>query len=177
VRPDRQAQLVAGLRGSHTLAADAMLSYIRAQPPAARNVLRGSRWYFCNHEEFAALGGDEPETFRRAWGLEGLVLKAGPHGVTAYIEGRSMHVPALLTHPVVDTTGAGDAVAAGMLAHWLVRGGGRDELHESLMWGVACASLAIGDIGVRGIAAATRKDLDMRVADVHEMVGRNPQAN
>jgi sugar/nucleoside kinase (ribokinase family) len=176
VRPDRQAQLVAGLGGSRMLAADAMLSYIHARPPEAQEVLRGSRWYFCNHEEFAALGGEEPETFRRMWGLEGLVLKAGPRGVTAYVEGGSMHVPALLTHPVVDTTGAGDAVAAGMLAHWLVRGGARHELHESLMWGVACASLAVGDIGVRGIAAATRKDLDLRVAEVHDMVGRNPQA-
>ena len=177
VRPDRQAQLVSGLHGARMLAADAMLSYIRARPPEAREVLHGSRWYFCNHEEFAALGGEDPQSFRRAAGLEGLVLKAGPRGVTAYVDDVSLHVPALLHRPVVDTTGAGDAVAAGMLAHWLMCGGAREDLHESLMWGVACASLAIGDIGVRGIAAATRADLDNRVREVHATVGRNAHAS
>jgi len=106
VRPDRQAQLAKGLDGAEMLAADAMLSYVRSQPPQAREVLERSRWYFCNLEEFEALGGDEPESFRRRWSLEGLVVKAGLRGVTAYTEGGSVHVPALTTRPVVDTTGA-----------------------------------------------------------------------
>lgn len=168
VRPDRQAQLVKGLEGAEMLAADAMLSYVRSQPPEARDVLARSRWYFCNLEEFEALGGDEPEPFRRRWGLEGLVVKAGSGGVTAYTDRGSMHVPALLERPVVDTTGAGDAIAAGMLGHWLSTGGDPGALQESLVWGVACASLTIADIGLRGILKATRAQLDERVMEVKQ---------
>jgi sugar/nucleoside kinase (ribokinase family) len=172
VRPDRQAQLTKGLAGAELLAADAMLSYVRSRPPDAQEVLRRSRWYFCNHEEFAAMGGDDPESFRRTWSLEGLVVKAGARGVTAYTERGEFHVPALTNRPVVDTTGAGDAVAAGMLGHWLKAEGDPLELHESLMWGVACASLTISDIGLRGIAAATREELDERVGEVKESLRR-----
>lgn len=167
MRPDRQAQVMSMLGSSELLAADAMLSYVRAQTPAAREVLHAARWYFCNEDEFSALGGrGSPTDFRRAWNLDGLVIKEGPGGVTAHVAGGSLHVPALLDHPVVDTTGAGDAVAAGMLAHWMTTGGDVDSLHESLAWGVACASITIADIGVRALQKATRKDLDARVAEV-----------
>jgi len=166
VRPDRQLQLASALRSSSLLAADAMLSYIHVQPAEAKDLLRAAQWYFCNHEEFAALGGVDPQQFRQAWSLEGLVVKAGANGVTAYTESASVHVPALTTHPIVDTTGAGDAVAAGMLAHWLLADRDPSALRESLAWGVACASLTIEDVGLRGIARATRAMLDARVQEV-----------
>ena len=166
MRPDRQAQLASGLAGSSLLAADAMLSYVRAQPVEAVDVLSSARWYFCNHEEFAALGGVEPQEFRRQWSLDGLVVKSGSRGVTAYTDAGSTHVPALDTHPIVDTTGAGDATAAGMLAHWLVSGSEPSAIREALVWGVACASITIEDIGLRSIARATRAQLDSRVEEV-----------
>ncbi|TMD18139.1 MAG: hypothetical protein E6I39_01775 [Chloroflexi bacterium] len=168
MRPDRQAQIASGLAGSSLLAADAMLSYVRAQPVEARDVLRRARWYFCNQDEFAALGGVEPQEFRRQWSLEALVLKSGARGVTAYTDYGSVHVPALGTHPIVDTTGAGDATAAGMLAHWLVSGGEPRAVREALVWGVACASITIEDIGLRSIARTTRAQLDSRVEEVME---------
>jgi hypothetical protein len=170
MRPDRQAQLMEGLAGAEMLAADAMLSYVHAQSVEAREVLRRSRWYFCNQDEFAALGGAEPEAFRREWQLDGLVVKSGAGGVTAYTRERAVHVPALLNRPVVDTTGAGDAIAAGMLAHWLTTGGEAGGLEDSLVWGVACASITISDIGVRAIRAATREQLDERVEEVRECI-------
>jgi len=168
MRPDLQAQLASRLTGSSLLAADAMLSYVRAQPVEARDVLRHAGWYFCNQEEFAALSGVEPQEFRDRWSLEGLVVKSGARGVTAYTADGSVHVPALGTHPVVDTTGAGDATAAGMLAHWLVSGKRSSTVREALVWGVACASITIEDIGLRSIARATRALLDSRVAEVME---------
>jgi sugar/nucleoside kinase (ribokinase family) len=148
------------------LAADAMLSYVRSHTPYAREVLRQARWYFSNHEELAALGGDQPQAFRRRWSLDGLVVKSGPAGVTAFTDSGELHIPALTNQPVVDTTGAGDAVAAGMLAHWLVAGSDPEGLLESLVWGVACASITISDIGLRAIAAATREQLEERVEEV-----------
>lgn len=168
MRPDRQAQLMGMLGGAKLLAADSMLSYVHAQPPEARNVLRRAGWFFCNQEEFAALGGKDPEEFRRQWWLQGLVVKAGALGLAAYTEYGVVRVPALTDPPVVDTTGAGDAFAGGMLARWLSTGGLPAGLQDALVWGAACASITISSIGVKGIAKATRAQLDERVAEVEE---------
>jgi sugar/nucleoside kinase (ribokinase family) len=172
VRPDRQAQLMDRLEGAGMLAADSMLSYVHSRSTDSQEVLRRARWYFCNHEEFAALGGDDPRRFRRQWALEGLVVKAGARGVDAYTEGGVVHVPALTSRPVVDTTGAGDAVAGGMLARWLTTGAEPSQLEEALVWGIACASLTISALGLSGIAAATREQLDERIDEVNACLRR-----
>jgi hypothetical protein len=151
MRPDRQVEAARQLAGCGLLAADAMRSYVEAAPDAAREVLRLTDWYFCNEEEFAALGGRDAETFRRDWDLHGLVLKRGPGGVTAFSADGSIHVPANAKR-VVDTTGAGDALAGGMLACWLLRGGGLESLPQALRLGVDRASLAISGVGARALA-------------------------
>jgi sugar/nucleoside kinase (ribokinase family) len=99
-------------------------------------------------------------------------LKAGAAGVTAYTPDGSVHVPALTNHVAIDTTGAGDAVAGGMLARWITTGAERSGLLDALVCGVACASLAIESIGVRGIATATPKLLEERMAEVVECLRR-----
>lgn len=152
MRPDRQLEAAAQLAGCGLLAADAMRSYVESAPEAARSVLRLADWYFCNEEEFAALGGDEPDAFRRRWGLRGLVLKHGPGGATAHTEDGALHVPANARR-VVDTTGAGDALAGGMLSSWLLLGGDAAHLGEALQAGVDCATVAISDIGARALSA------------------------
>jgi sugar/nucleoside kinase (ribokinase family) len=173
MRPDRQAESMRLLHHSaRLLAADAMLSYVKRQTPEAKDVLRRASWFFCNEEEFAALGGANAEEFRRQWWLEGLVIKSGPGGVTAHTVDGRVHVPALLEHPAFDTTGAGDAVAGGMLARWLSTGGERAGLLDALVCGVACASLTIESIGVRGIASATPHLLEERMAEVWECMKR-----
>jgi len=166
MRPDRQAEVMKLLGRARLLAADAMLSYVHSRTPEAQEVLREAGWYFCNHEEFDALGGGDPQEFRRRWSLQGLVVKAGPHGVTAYTDTAVVTVRPPTNHPVVDTTGAGDAVAGGMLARWLSLGGDPNALEDALVWGVACASLTISDIGVRGLSMATRLKLEERVEEV-----------
>jgi cytidine kinase len=151
MRPDRQLEAAEQLAGCGLLAADAMRSYVESAPEAARSVLRLADWYFCNEEEFAALGGDDPDSFRRRWQLRGLVLKHGPGGATAYTEDGALHVPANARR-VVDTTGAGDALAGGMLSSWLLLGGEPAVLGEALQAGVDRASVAISEIGARALA-------------------------
>jgi sugar/nucleoside kinase (ribokinase family) len=172
MRPDRQAQLMGMLGSAKLLAADSMLSYVHARPPEARDVLRRSGWFFCNQEEFTALGGKDPEDFRRQWWLQGLVVKAGELGLAAYTEYGMVRIPALTNLPVVDTTGAGDSFAGGMLARWLSTGGLPAGLQDALVWGGACASITISSVGVKGIAKATRKHLDKRAAEVEEKLRR-----
>ena len=168
MRPDRQLAAVEALRGSaRLLAADSMRSYLTSHREQAEQVLRSCGWFFANREELAALGGDpgEPERFRTGWDLTGLVLKAGKRGCSVWTDGGTYRLPALTGHPVVDVTGAGDALAGGLLAAWLEAGGGPDTLPDALAHGIACASLAISAVGLRGLAEATPEDLAARVAE------------
>jgi hypothetical protein len=160
MRPDRQLQAARALAGCGLLAADAMRSYVEADLTESNEVLSLADWYFANEEEMAALGGSDPEEFRRRWGLDGLVVKRGPGGATAYTERGSHHQPAMFTPPAVDTTGAGDCLAGAMMARWLHRGGAPDALPEALRWGVAAATIGISDLGVRAIAAASHRDVE-----------------
>lgn len=172
MRPDRQAFVMMHLHGAGLLAADAMVSYAKQRAPEAKDVLRRAGWFFCNQEEYAAFGGKDPEEFRRQWWLDGLVLKAGAGGLTAYTADGSVHIPALPDHPVIDTTGAGDAVAGGMMARWLSTGAQRGGLQDALACGVACASLTIESIGIRGIATATPQLLERRLTEVMKSIRR-----
>ena len=169
MRPDRQLAAVEALRGSASLlAADSMRSYVFSHREQAEQVLRASDWFFANGEELTALGGDpdEPERFRADWDLAGLVVKAGAQGCSVWRGGRVTHIPALSGHPVVDVTGAGDSLAGGLLAAWAETDGRPDALPDALAHGIACASLAISAVGLRGLLEATPEDLSERVAEV-----------
>jgi cytidine kinase len=172
MRPDRQAQVMKMLSSAQLLAADAMLSYMYERPSETTDVLGRAAWFFCNQEEFDALGGHDVEEFRRRWWLDGVVVKAGAGGATAYTADGSLHAPALTSRIALDTTGAGDALAGGMLASWLSTGAERSGLFDALVSGVACASLAIESIGIRGIATATTTLLEERKAEVIECLRR-----
>ena len=172
MRPDRQVDAMRKLNGAKLLAADAMLSYLKAHTTAAKDVLRRAAWYFCNEDEFEALGGRDPEEFRRQWWLDGLVIKQGDKGLTAHTSDGRVHVPALPKHPAFDTTGAGDAVAGGMLARWLTTGAQRGGLQDALVCGVACASLTIEAVGVHGIVRASPQLLEERMQEVWECLRR-----
>lgn len=163
MRPDRQLTAAQGLAGCGLLAADAMRSYVEADPADAREVLRLADWYFGNEEELSALGASEPERFREQWDLSGLVVKRGPGGATVYTERGSHHEEAMFDPPARDTTGAGDCLAGAMLGRWLELGGGDDGLDEALRWGVAAATIGISEIGVRGISRAGRGDVEQLV--------------
>jgi sugar/nucleoside kinase (ribokinase family) len=167
MRPDRQASVMKTLhRSASLLAADAMFSYIEHHATHAKDVLQRAAWFFCNQQEFDAFGGKDPEEFRRQWWLDGLVLKAGHEGVTVYTPDGPIHVPALRKYTAFDTTGAGDALAGGMLARWLTTGGQRGGLQDAIVCGVACASLTIEGVGIRGIAKATPQMLEHRMEEV-----------
>jgi sugar/nucleoside kinase (ribokinase family) len=168
MRPDRQLAAAARLQPTAALlAGDSMRSYLTSHKSEAEQVLNSCGWFFANREELAALGGDpeRAETFRHRWDLDGLVVQAGASGCTVWTADGPLHLPALGGRAVVDVTGAGDALAGGMLAAWLDSGGDPEALRTALAHGIACASLAISAVGLRGLAGATPGDLADRVAE------------
>jgi sugar/nucleoside kinase (ribokinase family) len=76
-----------------------------------------------------------------------VVVSLGPDGALWAAGGQVLHRPA---HPatVVDTTGAGDAFAAGVLAEW-VAAAGRPDPVRALTAGLARAATVVGRPGAR----------------------------
>lgn len=95
-------------------------------------------------EEEAQLFGPGDALARlAAMGVKTAVLKAGPAGAEALADGRRMAVPAPRVE-ARDTTGAGDAFNAGLLAHRLGRGG---PVEAALAAGCRLGALSVGHPG------------------------------
>jgi ribokinase len=141
-RPAGVAALAAGReRGVPTsidAASSGPLRDLGAAP--ARDLLAGADLLFANADELDALGGLDPVRAR----VGAVVVKDGAAGATWTDGTTSVAVPAAPAE-VVDTTGAGDALAAGFLAATLA---GADPA-AALAAGVALAARAVSRLGAR----------------------------
>ena len=160
MRLDRQLAAAQRLTEARLLAGDSMRSYVLTAPAGAQRLLSACDWFFCNQDEFAALAGntEDPAAFVREHDLRGLCMKRGAGGAAITWRSGGIELPALPAPADADTTGAGDSLAGGFLARWL-SGGGREEdaeLRHALATGIACATVTIGSVGLRGIAKADR---------------------
>ncbi len=98
-----------------------------------------------NEDEAAVLsGGGDPVASLEVLGaiVPTVVVKRGGRGVTARSAGTTVSAAAP-TVPVVDTTGAGDAFAAGFLAAWLPGA----SLAAAVDAGQSLAGVAVGRVG------------------------------
>ncbi|MFZ6028948.1 MAG: carbohydrate kinase family protein [Chloroflexota bacterium] len=77
-------------------------------------------YFVCNTPEAQRLSGkttsEEAAKFLRMCGARTAIVKLGAAGCWAESEGWSGHVPGVAVAHVIDTTGAGDAFAAGLIA-------------------------------------------------------------
>jgi sugar/nucleoside kinase (ribokinase family) len=141
--PDRAVHaraLLAGARAAGlTTSVDCASAAPLAQGPEAfLAAIDGCDVLLANADEAAALGG--AETMRRRAGV--VVVKQGADGATLLSRDGEVHVPAEPV-TVVDTTGAGDAFAAGFLPAWTARQQDADALRA----GNRLAARAIGRVG------------------------------
>ncbi|MEA2071480.1 MAG: carbohydrate kinase family protein [Asgard group archaeon] len=94
----------------------------------------------CDEEEISAV----TQTLRENNSAFILVITKGSKGADIFTSQGDFSIPAFDV-PVVDTTGAGDAFAAGML-YGLVKG---NSPKQSATIGAACASICIQEVGAR----------------------------
>jgi sugar/nucleoside kinase (ribokinase family) len=114
------------------LGAEAFLTHVAALEPTL---------LFANRDEAAAMGLAERSLPCVA------ILKDGPRPVTLLEPGRApVEVPAELVADVRDTTGAGDAFAAGTLAAWITG----DDLIEACAAGHRLAAAVLATPGAGG---------------------------
>jgi sugar/nucleoside kinase (ribokinase family) len=109
---------------------------IRADPAAIADALGHVDLLLANEDELDALGP------RGAIEDLILVVKRGPDGAELVRPGSRVAAASMPTE-VVDTTGAGDAFAAGFLKAWMAGAGDA----ESLAAGNAVAAIAVARVG------------------------------
>jgi len=118
---------------------------IRDQPDAFHAAIDMVDLLLANADEAIAMTG--ATTAEQAGTLlasqtQAVVVKLGPFGALGFQDGQESSAPTVAA-TVVDTTGAGDAFAAGLLAHW--RPG--SSLEPALKQGNALAGVAVSRVG------------------------------
>ena len=156
--PSQQLGVLAGSE-ARLVGSDSMTVHIGVDADRVRAVLEGSDVLFLNRAELSALtGAAEADWVDAARNLIGrgrlrlAVVKAGPLGVGVVSAGRVVSRDAHPVDPVVDPTGAGDALAGGFLG--ACARAGRDPLSmldEALDAGLRRAAAAIGTFGTDGL--------------------------
>jgi sugar/nucleoside kinase (ribokinase family) len=117
--------------------------------PASIAALAHVDWFLPNDHEAERLTGESNPHRMLAWfrqrGVPGAVVKLGPRGSAASIQGECVTAPSIPVTPV-DTTGAGDCFNAGFL-YGVLRG---MPLNKCLRFGNVCGALSTQAAG--GIA-------------------------
>lgn len=108
-------------------------------------VLSNTEILFLNEKEveiLTGLGFNQGINYLIEYGIPLLVVTLGERGSILFKENKKIKCPAI-NIPVVDTTGAGDAFAAGFISKW----SNQEPLKYCLEFASKCASLCIGNLG------------------------------
>ncbi|MDO4276468.1 MAG: carbohydrate kinase family protein [Eubacteriales bacterium] len=121
-------------------------------------------YLFANEEEAQLVtGADTPESMAQLFldcGVKNVIIKRGGKGCYFRSQEGEAHIPAIPASVCVDTTGAGDAFAAGFLC---ALSENRD-LSECIRWANACGSLTVETVGaVTGIK--NREQVEARICE------------
>ena len=100
-----------------------------------------------------------------------VVIKKGEHGAFMFTKSSVFFAPAYPLESVFDPTGAGDSFAGGFIGY-LAR---TDDLSDASMrraviHGSAMGSFVVEGFSITRLLEVTRKDIDARVAEFHELV-------
>lgn len=149
--PRCQRQLLDAMSGPELVGLDTMRDYIERHRLQLAALLPRVDLLFLNRHELAALAGGESARLLGRGRLRALVLKDGSRGARLLTRGGSWTVSAAAA-AVVDPTGAGDALAGGMVARLAQLRSTTDRaLLDALGEGARAASRAISAFGPEGL--------------------------
>ncbi|HVB53272.1 MAG TPA: PfkB family carbohydrate kinase [Candidatus Acidoferrales bacterium] len=162
MHPSRQLEVLAQCPGAQLVALDTMRDFITSDRGELEQILHRVDMLFANETELRALLPSPPvevvELAAQAlsrWSLRSVILKLGPAGVVAVSRrGTARTFAAAPGPPVVDPTGAGDALAGGLLGRLAqLRRGDDDAIDLAMVDGAGAARAAIAAFGVPGLLA------------------------
>jgi sugar/nucleoside kinase (ribokinase family) len=154
-----QQRAVLGQGAWRLVGSDSMVEHIEAQHAAVRQVAEASDVLFLNRSELCALTGAADDEWADAatellgqGRLRAVVVKGGPLGAACVSAAGIVEREAHPVEPVVDPTGAGDALAGGFLGACAVAERGDDAFWPiALDAGLRCAADAISDFGTTSL--------------------------
>jgi sugar/nucleoside kinase (ribokinase family) len=154
---------------------DTMNFWIDTQKDALLEVLRRVDGVVLNDGEARQLTGER--NLIKAGGKvldlgpKVVIVKKGEHGAFLFSTYLFHALPAYPVSEVVDPTGAGDSFAGGVMGY-LARTGrvSVGNLKQGLVYGTVAASFTVSDFGTRALAAATREDMELRLAEFMHFV-------
>ncbi len=126
---------------------DVVRSPAMKYPEFLKSVLPHLNVFMCNQQEAEIISGiADPARAARAfqdWGASAVIIKLGAEGCFLVTPEKGIQIPGIQVESVVDTTGAGDAFAAGLLSG-LKKGLG---LEEACQVGVQQGAKTTGFLG------------------------------
>ncbi|MGH7705661.1 MAG: PfkB family carbohydrate kinase [Candidatus Dormibacteria bacterium] len=159
MHPGRQLQVLEQCPGARLVALDTMRDFIASDAPALGRLLERVGVFLANEAELRALLGDQvspPAGLAHGaiarWGLQVVVLKRGRQGALLVSRDAATEYPSAGDGVVVDPTGAGDALAGGLLGRLAQLGRSDPEALEiAMVEGGAAARAAISTFGAAGL--------------------------
>ena len=169
IQPQLQAQVLAQIAPPRLSMCDTMNLWLNTVPREVEAMIGKVDIALMNDAEARQLTG-EPHLISaaektRALGARWPVVKKGEHGAMVCTEEGFRFVPPFPTTQPIDTTGAGDAFAGGMIGHLAATGEiSSENLVRAAAYGTVLASFCVEGLGVQALAAATLEQVKERYA-------------
>lgn len=172
--PDAQKSVLGQLRGPRFVLLDTMNLWIETARAGLMELLPRVDGLALNHGEALQLAGARTvaEAIRKilGMGVKTLFVKRGEHGATLATRDFQFSVPTFPTERVVDTTGAGDSFAGGVLGSLARDGAEQPDLRRAAIYGVVMGSLAIEEFGTRRLQNVSADEVEARARSVRELI-------
>lgn len=159
MHPQRQLEVLQGCPGVQLVALDTMRDFISSNRAELEQLLRRTDLLLANEAELRALlpsARSDPLVIAREalerWQLKWVVLKRGAAGSAVVSSSSTREFAAAVGPAVVDPTGAGDALAGGLLGRLAQLGSAAAEaIDQAMADGSAAAGRAISRFGAQGL--------------------------
>lgn len=159
MHPARQLDVLQQCRAARLVALDTMRDFIASDREELEQLLQHTDLLFVNESELRALtpspGQGPLEAAREAverWHLQEVILKLGARGAATVSQTATREFPAAPGPSVVDPTGAGDALAGGLLGRLAqLQRTDSDAIDDGMADGGRAARAAIAAFGAQGL--------------------------
>jgi sugar/nucleoside kinase (ribokinase family) len=162
--PKLQLSILDQLDSKPFIILDTFKLYMDIAKSDLKKVIAKSNLFCINYNEAVHLSGLKNHTLREIadsilhFGSDSLIIKQGEKGATYFDEDYSFSVGAYPVNKVMDTTGAGDTFAGGILSSKIA---GKN-IQDSMVAGATMASFCIENIAHKGIVTVSDTEYDLR---------------